>query len=139
LHELERAAEEQMVLLGALLDPDEELVIFVDQGADQRLVIAGEQRDELGEIVGIGQREAGDDGAAAEFAVVAGLADGVGLLLDVGDGTEEVFGSAMDDVVLLALEEGEHFAVILEFVAQGGDEIIEEGVHGCELAAWGKG
>ena len=54
MHEFQGAAEEEVILLGALLDPDEELVIFVDERADEGLVIAGEERDELGEIVGLG-------------------------------------------------------------------------------------
>jgi hypothetical protein len=53
-----------------------------------------------------------------------------GLRLDFGDGLEEVFGVTGEDLFLLAVEEAEEFAVILEFVAEGGDEVLEWGGHG---------
>jgi hypothetical protein len=43
-----------MILLRALLHADQELVVLVHQGLDQRLVIAGKTRDELREGVRIG-------------------------------------------------------------------------------------
>ena len=42
--------------------------------------------------------------------------------LDQADGLENLGGGAGFDLFLLAVQQGEHFAVVLQFLAQRGDE-----------------
>jgi hypothetical protein len=65
----------------------------------------------------------------AEFALMAGEAQVFGLLLDIGDRAEEVVGGPLNDKVLLALEQGEDFAVLLELITESGYELIDGVVH----------
>ena len=63
--------------------------------------------------------------------------DGGGLGLDQADGLENLRGGAGFDLLLLAVQQGEHFAVLLQFLPQRGDERLKAVggvIHG--LLAW---
>jgi hypothetical protein len=47
---------------------------------------------------------------------------------DHADGLKHLGGGAGDEIFLLAIQQGEHFAVILQFVAQGVDQEFD-GFH----------
>lgn len=57
LHEIEGAAEQGLVLLGALAHADEQLVVFVDKRAEQGLIIRRQQRNEVAETRVVGLAE----------------------------------------------------------------------------------
>ena len=48
--------------------------------------------------------------------------DGGGLGLDEADGLENLPGGTGFDLFLLTVQQGEHFAILLQFLAQGGDQ-----------------
>jgi hypothetical protein len=137
LHEVERTAQEQVILLSATLDAEEELVVFIHERLNEGLINGWKLRDEFGESLEFRESEFLGDGLATKVAVLADLTQGLGLLLDVSDGSEQVFGGAMDDEMLLAFEEREHFAIVLEFDAESSDELFDLGVHGVWLEASG--
>ena len=57
-------------------------------------------------------------------ALAARGGDGFRLGIDRGDALEHVPRFAVHDHLLLLLEEGEHFAVFLQFFPQGFDEVL---------------
>ena len=63
------------------------------------------------------------DGAAAILAAGARLLDDRSLRLDQADGLKDFVGRPGDEQLrLLVVQQGEHLAVILQFVAQGFDQ-----------------
>jgi hypothetical protein len=62
-------------------------------------------------------REAG----AAFLAVLAGLLHGQPLAFNRADGLIDFFGGPGPDLPLLAIQQGQHFAVLFQFLAQGAD------------------
>ncbi len=61
-------AQQQMILPRALLDADEQFVVFVDQRIHERLVIGWQQRDQKGESGMLRQLQRARDLALALFA-----------------------------------------------------------------------
>ena len=131
-----------MVLPRPLAHPHQQMVVFVHQSPHQRPVIGRQDGDQIGErsVLRLAAGEGG--GAAALLAMLAGALDGGGLGLNQADGLENLPGGARFDLFLLAVQQGEHFAVVLQFFAQGGNErlnSVSSVFHGCWLDFLPKG
>ena len=119
-----------MILARAMVDADEQVVVFLDERLDQRPVFGGQAGRNGGEGRILRQPQLEGDVALVLFAFAARGGDGIGLGIDGGDALEQVLGLALHHSVLLVVEQGEHFAVFLQFFAQGFDEILKQFIHG---------
>ena len=143
LHEFNRVAQQQMVLPGALLDADEQFVVFLHERLHQGTVIRRQQRHDDGEDGGFRQIQLSRDQALALFAFGSCGGDDVSLIVDGGNARQKILSLAAHHQVLLVVEPGEHFAVLLQFFAQGFNEVGEQNIHGCwtemETVRWVSG
>ena len=127
-----RTAQQHVVLAGALLHAGQQLVVLLHQRVDQRTIGLGQQRCDRSDPGVVRQAEGSGQLALALFPLAARGLDDVALGIDRRDGFQQFVGLAANDVFLLRVEQGEQFAVVLEFFAQAFDEILQEFTHGCK-------
>ncbi len=114
-----------MILLGALLDPGEQVMILLDQRIEQRPVIRRQHPDECVERGVLRKRIMAGERAASLGARVPGHLNGLGLGVDGGDDFVDQGRLAADHRVLLLIQQRQHFAILGQFFAQVVDETIE--------------
>src|SRR5262249_53958104 len=124
LHQLDGAAEQEMILSRALLDAHEQFVVFIDERLHERPMLRREQRQQGRKTRVLRATELLGERLAAFFALKTGVLDRRSLVLDEGDGLKHLRARTLHYVLLLAVELDEHFAVLLQFLAQGDDEIL---------------
>jgi hypothetical protein len=121
-------------LAGAALGAGDEIVDLVDEGSQKRLMLRGEgmaQRSE-GDVAGFAE---GLGGAADEvLALVTAVGKFCYLFIHIDIDVQKSGGILMDDAFLLAIEEVEEASILLEFVLQHRNNLLEAGldVHGME-------
>jgi hypothetical protein len=121
-----------VVLPGALLDADEELIIFVHERADQGLVVGG---DAFGELRQGGFRRLAEmpgEFALPIFAQVARLLNRGALLLNRGDAYQDIIRGAAHDGLLLQVQARQHFTILLQFLAEGFNQGVKGISHSLE-------
>ena len=125
---LHALGEEHAILAGAALGAGDEVVDLIDEGAQKRLVLRCKAVTEGGKSDVAGLAE-GFGGAADEvFAGVAAVGKFCYLLIHIDIDIEESRGVLVDDAFLLAIEEMQESSILLEFVLQHGDDLLEAGL-----------
>jgi hypothetical protein len=129
LHRFDRAREQDVILAGALVDALEQFVVFLDEGFEEWAVIRRNSGQQFfkgcvsGLVKGCAKRFHGGE---ADF---ASLGKDGRLRLDVRDAFQDGGGGAAHHQILLIIEAGEHFSVLLEFLAEGADEFVHNFCH----------
>ena len=115
-----------MVLARALPHANEQGIILVHQRADQRLIISGQQGNHFVRTVASRSLPCKSCMRPARGIPSAGrvraFESPTPWLFTEADRLEDFVRSALDDLLLLAVEQGEHFAILFQFFAQSADQ-----------------
>jgi hypothetical protein len=131
---LHALGQKHAILAGAALGARDEIVDLVDERPQKRLMLRSEGMTERGESDVAGLAE-GLGGAADEvLADVAALGKFCYLFIHIDIDVQKASGVLMNDAFLLSIEEVEKSSILLEFVLQHGDDLLEAGldVHGMD-------
>ena len=90
------------------------------------------QEDREGRV--LGQAELPRQVELALLALQPRGGDVFDLRVDGLDALDQILRLAAHDHFLLLVEQGEHFAVFLQFFAERVNEVVQEVFHGCWLA-----
>jgi hypothetical protein len=132
--QLHGARKQQVILPGDAAHAMDEPVDFVDERLQQRpgfVVDGGQQRTQRD----IGRpAQSGGERADAFLAPMTGILSPLGGFLDGLDELQEAAGIAVENALLLFLEQAQQATVFLNFVAQAIGDLFPNDVHG-DLAA----
>ena len=131
LHEFNRMAQQQMILAGTVLDAKQQLIILLHQRQQERAVISGQPRNNGGEGCPFFQTQLPGHVSLMLSAFMAHGCNDVALRIALADILQELMNLTLDNGILLLLQHGEHFAILLQFLTQGFNQVMEQIIHGC--------
>jgi hypothetical protein len=123
LHEIYRTAEQGLVLLRALAHADKQFIVLLHQRAQQGLVVVRQEGDQVSKAGILGLIELFGKLALTAGAMFAGVVNGRSLGVDGRDGVDDIVRPQAGGF-LLEFEEGEHFAILLQLIAKGLDQLL---------------
>lgn len=107
-----------------LIDALQRVVVFLEQRADERPVRIRQERHDAGDRSGFGLGQADGQLPLDRLAALAGGLDGGPLGAD-GFADAGGFGAAAIGTLLILVEEGEHFAELLQLFAERIDKCLQ--------------
>ena len=132
VEQIQRAPQQEVILPRSGLHPGQEVVVLLHQSRHQRPVIGGQQRRQVGQrglVVGV---ERARQIMLELLAAPAGRLDHNPLVVDRAGRVEQLLGVAVEDALLLFVQQHQHLAILREFLPQRVDQLLNGFNHGRE-------
>lgn len=123
LHPFHAMAQQQMILPGALLHANQQFVVFAHERVHQRAIIGWQQREQNSEAGGFRQFQSAREAALVLFALLARGSNDAALRVDAVEVVRQTGDLPAQDQLLLLVEQRQHFAVLLELLAERFNKI----------------